>query len=104
MAGKQVVIDEVRREQFVLRLQVSLGLRLQEAAHQGHVLNFGRHGVCSLLPSCAMKPSSTTSEPRSSSWARGKARRIFDLPASTLIANSFQLTAFSQQLSAQKLP
>jgi hypothetical protein len=57
MAGKQAVIDEVRREQFVKRLQVSLGLRLQEAAHQGLVLLFGRHGVCSLLPSCAMKPS-----------------------------------------------
>src|ERR671921_2052014 len=57
LAGKQAVIDEIRREQFLQRLQVARGLRLQEAAHQGLVLLSGRHGVCSLQPSCAMESS-----------------------------------------------
>jgi hypothetical protein len=57
LAGKQAVIDEIRREQFLQRLQVARGLRLQEAAHQGLVLLSGRHGVCSLQPSCAMETS-----------------------------------------------
>src|SRR5918992_3182359 len=55
LAGKQAVIDEIRRERFLQRLQVARGLRLQEAAHQGLVLLSGRHGVCSLQPSCAME-------------------------------------------------